>query len=81
MKGHVVAANPARAMVAIRCEDDSITVAEVIGAADDLELGDLVEGDLWGHGGTTLRHASGSLDVCIEVVDVPESQIRSFLLG
>lgn len=80
MRGKVIAYNPRNGMGAVQVEDGSITVAEFIGGCD-IEIGDVMQGDLHQDGGFELYNVTQEemMDVSIEGTDCSR-QMASRLL-
>mgnify|MGYP003626837124 CR=1 FL=1 len=80
MKGRVVAYNPRNGMGAIQVEDGSITVAEFIGGCD-IEIGDVMQGDLRQDGGFELYNVTHEemMVVSIEGTDCSHQMARRLL--
>lgn len=68
MKGKVVLMNPRRGMAALMTEDGDYTSFEILGS--DLELGDILSGNLEALGGETWYNETQLEEVDVYVEDI-----------
>ena len=81
-RGVIFATNKRRGMFAVRCEDGSFSVFEILDSHDP-EIGDVVRGELRSLGGETFINESQSserFDVVVQNYDVAEAALRAQLL-